>query len=317
MTLVLNGSVGVSDVDGSAATPAIRGTDANTGIFFPAADTIAFAEGGAEVMRIDSAGNVGIGTASPTRRLDIAAPSASAALTSTTGTNAANFNFNNTGGLFSVGIDNSAGSGFGAGAYGRVIYSGGAYPLVMFTNDTERARIDSSGNFLFGKTVTTETVTGIAVNASIGQISCSSTSGADSAVFYRATTSAGNGVILTKSDIGGTNTLVGAGFANGTFGVVSDINKKKNVEDARSYLDDVMQLRVVKYNWNTDEDGSSKELGWIAQEVEQIFPGMVTEIEDSKLLKKEVFLPMMMKCIQELKAENDALKARVEALENV
>ena len=52
MALILSGTEGVSDVDGSAATPAIRGADANTGIFFPAADTIAFSEGGAEVARI-------------------------------------------------------------------------------------------------------------------------------------------------------------------------------------------------------------------------------------------------------------------------
>jgi hypothetical protein len=69
MTLILSGTNGVSDIDGSAATPAIRGTDANTGIFFPAADTIAFSEGGAEAMRINSSGNVGIGTASPAYRL--------------------------------------------------------------------------------------------------------------------------------------------------------------------------------------------------------------------------------------------------------
>jgi hypothetical protein len=65
MTLILSGTDGLSDVDGSASTPAIRGTDTNTGIFFPAADTIAFAEGGAEAMRIDSSANVGIGTTSP------------------------------------------------------------------------------------------------------------------------------------------------------------------------------------------------------------------------------------------------------------
>lgn len=58
MTLLLSGTTGVSDVDGSASTPAIRGTDTNTGIFFPSADTIAFAEGGTEVMRIDSSGHV-------------------------------------------------------------------------------------------------------------------------------------------------------------------------------------------------------------------------------------------------------------------
>ena len=51
---------------GSNTAPSITTAgDTNTGIFFPAADTIAFTEGGVESMRIDSAGNVGIGTNSP------------------------------------------------------------------------------------------------------------------------------------------------------------------------------------------------------------------------------------------------------------
>ena len=49
-------------VAGTAALPAITTSgDTNTGIFFPAADTIAFSEGGAESMRIDSSGNVLVG----------------------------------------------------------------------------------------------------------------------------------------------------------------------------------------------------------------------------------------------------------------
>jgi hypothetical protein len=71
MTVIISGDDGVSDVDGSAGTPAIRGTDANTGIFFPAADTIAFAEGGAEAMRIDSSGNLLVGcTAVPSASVE-------------------------------------------------------------------------------------------------------------------------------------------------------------------------------------------------------------------------------------------------------
>ena len=47
---------------GTAAAPAITTAgDTNTGIFFPAADTIAFSEGGAEAMRLDSSGNLGLG----------------------------------------------------------------------------------------------------------------------------------------------------------------------------------------------------------------------------------------------------------------
>ena len=57
MSLILDGTNGLSDVDGTAAAPAIRGTDANTGIFFPAADRIGFAEGGVQVGEFDASSN--------------------------------------------------------------------------------------------------------------------------------------------------------------------------------------------------------------------------------------------------------------------
>ena len=57
MSLILSGTDGISDIDGSAAAPAIRGTDANTGIFFPGADRIGFAEGGVQVGEFDASGN--------------------------------------------------------------------------------------------------------------------------------------------------------------------------------------------------------------------------------------------------------------------
>ncbi len=43
MAVTINGTTGIAGVDGSASTPAVQGADTNTGVFFPAADTIAFA----------------------------------------------------------------------------------------------------------------------------------------------------------------------------------------------------------------------------------------------------------------------------------
>jgi len=65
-------SGGVVISSGSTSAPSISPSgDSNTGIFFPSPDTIAFAEGGVEALRIDSSANIGIGTTSPISALTI------------------------------------------------------------------------------------------------------------------------------------------------------------------------------------------------------------------------------------------------------
>ena len=60
MALSINGTTGISGVDGSVSAPAVTGTDSNTGITFPSADTIKFATGGVERMSITNSGISGI-----------------------------------------------------------------------------------------------------------------------------------------------------------------------------------------------------------------------------------------------------------------
>tara|TARA_R100000329_G_scaffold12330_2_gene13370 strand:+ start:8441 stop:9103 length:663 start_codon:yes stop_codon:yes gene_type:complete len=61
MALNINGTTGISGVDGSVSAPAITGTDSNTGITFPSADTIKFSTGGVERMQISNTGVSGAG----------------------------------------------------------------------------------------------------------------------------------------------------------------------------------------------------------------------------------------------------------------
>ena len=74
----VDGSLTVSGADftsisaGSASAPSISPSgDSNTGIFFPSADTIAFAEGGVEAARFDSSGRLGIGTNNPSNLIHL------------------------------------------------------------------------------------------------------------------------------------------------------------------------------------------------------------------------------------------------------
>jgi hypothetical protein len=185
MTLILSGTDGLSDVDGSAATPAIRGTDANTGIFF-GADIIGFAEGGAEVARFNAdaqfvaaAGTASLPVITTTGDVNtgIFFPAADQVAITTGGTQRAVVDasgnlgvgttspankldvvasgdvakFGNTKKLF-VSTD-SAGFGlFSAASQANTgIYASDTSNFIYFaTSSAERARIDSSGNLLVG-----------------------------------------------------------------------------------------------------------------------------------------------------------------------
>jgi hypothetical protein len=123
---------------GSAAAPSISFTgDTNTGLFSPGADTLAFAEGGVEAMRIDSSGRVGIGVVpagyGENSRLT---------LDSTGLTNAIYSNFNGTGNDTHIFLTNGGSA---------LCYLGTDNTSLTFgVGNTERARIDSSGRLLVG-----------------------------------------------------------------------------------------------------------------------------------------------------------------------
>ena len=353
MTLILSGTNGLSDVDGTAATPAIRGTDANTGIFFPAADTIAFAEGGTESMRLDSAGNVGIGTSSPGSILELNRAASGAigpnlfienGASSATG-NASRISFGIDAGssaasptAYIENVKDAAGPGSSYLAFGTFGASLG-----------ERARIDSSGNLLVGTTSAGGRITSAALGFGTAGYFSSSGSSATVAVVDSGVTGAGIGLFgngtnpnkyvraangnwevinSTYSAVIISITNAGAAFQgnnSSTWSVTSDIRIKTNVRQIGSALDKMMALKPCHFEYKNAVGETST--GFIAQEFEEVFPGHVKETpapmqfqdyiegEDKTLKTIDANLvPYMVKAIQEQQAMIEQLKADVAAL---
>lgn len=102
----------------------------------------------------------------------------------------------------------------------------------------------------------------------------------------------------------------------GVYGTISDASQKENIEPARNYLDDINKVNIVKYSLKEENSPVPTKLGVIAQEVEQIFPGLIYDAEDGiKNVKMSLFIPMLVKSVQELTAKLEAAEARIAALE--
>jgi hypothetical protein len=111
----------------------------------------------------------------------------------------------------------------------------------------------------------------------------------------------------------------------GVYGTISsDLRLKENIVDASSKLNDILKLRVVNFNLISDLE-KKKNIGFIAQEMQEIFPSFVYEkdtrefdeegniisgYEDSLGVKVGMEFAILVKCIQELKAEIDVLKSK-------
>jgi len=231
---------------------------------------IVFSNGNADIdfaterMRITSTGNVGIGTASPTRRLHV----------------------------------EQAASGF--------------TEVARLANTSNNA----SGDFAF------VSVLGSNTSNTNSYHYIALTGAADKLYIY------GNGNVVNT---------------NNSYGALSDIKIKENVVEASDKLDDLMKVKVRNFNYIGDD---KKQIGVIAQELEEIFPAMIDESEDfeevevpqldkegnevlneegevvttkqrvskgttTKSVKYSVFVPMLIKAIQELKAEIDSLKNQI------
>jgi len=208
---------------GSAGAPALTFTgDTNTGIFSPTADTIAFSEGGVESMRIDSSGLVGIGTSSPSTLLHISSANTAFTATSTTATSSTQLRVVTGAGTCYFAVDGSGGGSFGT-ANAAAVWNSINSPILFATNNSERMRIDSSGNVGIG-------VTTIGTNGArrVLQIA-DSTNGGAILLGNDSSTSTNNARIVGNS---GTELILAGGGAAGIVTVYTNNTERMRIDSS-------------------------------------------------------------------------------------
>ena len=124
-----------------------------------------------------------------------------------------------------------------------------------------------------------------------------------------------------------------AAYANGGFHTYSDERLKENITNIDSALDKVALMNGVTFDWKDKElRGNGKQFGVIAQDMLKVDKELPDLVEDAEATQEEIdnkelntqyysmdysrITPYLIEAIKELKADNDALKARIETLEN-
>jgi len=264
-------------------------------------------------------GNVGIGTSSPTKQLDIR------------GTGTQTINVGSTDGT-SARLVLDASNGDAAGGDFHEFLGDADLEIkarnssdnanFIFTNDGgERMRIDSSGRLLLGTTGLTNNGTRMSVSGANRVVRIlGSTEGEGALVVDKTTNTSTTSQVFIQFSVNNQVTGNGQINANGAsqaaFGSFSDRRLKENIIDLDSQWENIKALRPVEFDY-IESEGSGHQIGFVAQEIETVYPDLVGERADGMLTlsgmgKNE---SRLIKALQEAIARIETLEAQVATLQ--
>ena len=256
-------------------------------------------------VTVDTSQNVGIGTASPSQKVEI------------------NNSSNDVYLKVSRGVQSLL---IGANSTGPTVQSSSTDPLYFATNGSERMRIDSSGNVFMGVTAQRYGTCRLVAEATSNQAAFLGTNysgDVSSAAVYiskydnNSTTSQVFVRFLINNITSGSGQINANGASAAAFGSFSDERLKENIEPLSSQLDNILALKPSEFDFKGYTDGMGHQIGFIAQDMQKVYPDVISEGEDGILMitgwsKTEARL---VKAIQEQQALITSLTARITALE--
>jgi hypothetical protein len=260
-----------------------------------------------ERMRIDSSGNVGIGTSSP----------------NTTAANRIVLDVNGTtSALYNISTGGTRRATFYSDSTDCVFGSISSIPLEFLTGGTERMRITSGGDLLVGTSSDLGSLARVNILSANGEpdiISMRYTN-AGAGQYWRVVIGSDNTYYLINDD------SVGVSLADGgtSWSAFSDERLKTDLKPIENAVNKVTTLRAVTGRYKTDEEDKSRSF-LIAQDVQNVLPEAVSTFKQLKSNDETEYLslsyteviPLLVAAIKELKAELDATKAEVAALKGV
>jgi hypothetical protein len=310
----------------SASVPSYAGADdTNTGIFIPGSDVLGFTAGGTERARIDSSGRLLVGTSSASAadatvivqgngqssafgsRLYLSRGEATPADNAGLG----HLNFSDSTHTISAMIRalRDGGTWSASSKPGRIEFSttkdGSSSPTLrtQINNQGTHYVVSESTGFIAITTLAAGTGNYLYLGYSDG------VAGAPTSGLYR------YGVFTNGNVVN----------SNNSYGAISDIKLKENIVDANSQWDDLKALQVRNYNFKEGE--THTQIGLVAQEVELVSPGLVSESPDrdaegndlgtvTKSVNYSVLYMKAVKALQEAMERIETLEAKVAALES-
>jgi len=311
MALNINGTTGISGVDGSASAPALTGTDSNTGINF-ASDTVKINTGGVTRATVDSTGRLLVGTTTGdpygNRQLTVASSGTTTALELRSPTNG-------TGRIYFT--DSTAS---GTGAYMASVQYDHTNNFMKFETNggNERMRIDSSGVVFVGTTSSSPHTDGSGININPTAGLLVGISNTHAGIFARHSS---DGECLRfqrdNTDVGS----IDVSSSSTSYNTSSDYRLKENVVSISDGITRLKTLKPSRFNFKVDTDTTVD--GFLAHEVTAV-PEATTGTKDEvdsdnnpvyQGIDQSKLVPLLTAALQEAIAKIEVLETKVAALE--